>query len=246
VTIVNREFLKRYMRGKDPLRTAFASGYPAVDTRVFRRIVGVVGDIRYKSIAEEAEPSYYVPQGQFPFPRQTVVVATKLVDSSTMVPALRSAIADFEPQLAFEVDTVSHFVASTLTRQQLGMTLMLIIGATALLLSAVGIYGVIAYAATQRLGEIATRLALGASPSQVFWLMMLRGQGLAAAGVVIGLIAAYAAGRTVASMVYGVHASDPIVLLTATVVVAVITCAATALPANRAAHTDPILALRGE
>ena len=81
VTIVNREFVKRYMRGKDPLRTAFASGYPTVDTRVFRAIVGVVGDIRYKSIAEEAEPSYYVPQGQVPFPRQTVIVATKLVDS---------------------------------------------------------------------------------------------------------------------------------------------------------------------
>src|SRR5438094_6109166 len=246
VTIVNREFVKRYMRGKDPLRTAFASGYPTVDTGVFRAIVGVVGDIRYKSIAEEAEPSYYVPQGQVPFPRQTVIVATKLVDSSTMVPALRKEIAEFEPQLAFEVDTASHFVASTLARQQLGMTLMLIFGATALVLAAVGIYGVIAYAATQRLGEIATRLALGATPSQVFWLMMFRGQGLAAAGVLIGLIAAYAGGRTIASMVYGVHASDPIVLLSATVVVAVITWIATAIPARHASRTDPVLVLRGE
>src|SRR5207249_4607858 len=119
---------------------------------------------------------------QVPFPRQTVIVATKLMDSSTMVPALRKEIAEFEPQLAFEVDTASHFVASTLARQQLGMTLMLIFGATALVLAAVGIYGVIAYAATQRLGEIATRLALGATPSQVFRLMMFRGQGLGAAG----------------------------------------------------------------
>jgi len=245
VAIVNREFVKRYMRGKDPLQSAFATGYPTVDTRTFRRIVGIVGDVRYKSIAEEAEPSFYVPQGQVPFPRQTVVVATRLADATAFVPTIRKEIAEFEPQLAFEVDTVSHFVASTLTRQQLGMTLMLIFGATALVLAAVGVYGVIAYASAQRLGEIATRLALGATPSQVFWLMMVRGQSLAAAGVLIGLIAAYAGGRTVASMVYGVHASDPIVLLSATIVVAVITAVATALPAQRAAHTDPILALRG-
>jgi ABC-type antimicrobial peptide transport system permease subunit len=234
------------MHGKDPLRTAFASGYPAVDQRTYRTIIGVVGDVRYKSIAEEAEPSYYVPQGQAPFARQTVVVATRLADATAIVPALRKEIAAFDPQLAFEVDTVSNFVASTLTRQQLGMTLMLIFGATALVLAAVGIYGVIAYASTQRLGEIATRLALGATPAQVFWLMMRRGQGLAFIGVAIGLVAAYAGGRTVSSIVYGVHASDPVVLISATVVVAAITCAATALPATRAARTDPIVALRGD
>jgi len=123
---------------------------------------------------------------------------------------------------------------------------MLIFGATALALAAVGIYGVIAYASTQRLGEIATRLALGATPMEVFWLMMRRGQGLAAVGVVLGLALAYAGGRTVASMVYGVRASDPMVLLSATVVVALITWIATAIPARRASRTDPVLVLRGE
>jgi putative ABC transport system permease protein len=208
--------------------------------------VGVVGDVRYRSIAEEAEPSFYLPQGQFPFPRQTVVIATKLAEAAAMAPAVRNEIAKLEPQLAFEVDTVSRYVAATLVRQQLGMTLMLIFGATALVLAAVGIYGVIAYASTQRLGEIATRLALGATPMEMFWLMMRRGQGLAAVGVVLGLVSAYAGGRTVASMVYGVHASDPIVLLSATVVVVLITWIATAIPARRASRTDPVLVLRGE
>jgi len=246
VAIVNREFAKRYLQGKDPLRTAFAFGYPNIDTRAFRTIVGVVGDIRYRSIAEEAEPSFYVPQGQFPFPRQTVVIATRLADAAAIVPSVRREIASLEPQLAFDVDTVSHFVASTLTRQQLGMALMLIFGATALVLAAVGIYGVIAYAAAQRLGEIATRLALGATPAQVFWLMMRRGQSLAAVGLVIGLVVAYAGGRTAASVVYGIRASDPLVLTSAALVVLLITVVATALPAHRAARTDPILALRGE
>ena len=246
VAIVNREFVKRYLQGRDPLRAAFAFGYPNVDTRAFRTVVGVVGDVRYRSIAEEAEPSFYVPQGQFPFGRQTVVIATKLPQAEALAPAVRREIASLEPQLAFEVDTVSHLVASTLVRQELGMTLMLIFGATALVLAAVGIYGVIAYASAQRLGEIATRLALGATPADVFWLMMRRGQLLAVAGAAIGLAAAYAGGRTVAATVYGVHASDPLVLASATVVVVIITWVATAIPARRAAGTDPIQALRAD
>jgi putative ABC transport system permease protein len=246
VAIVNREFAKRYLQGRDPFTSAIGFGYPAIDTRTFRRIVGVVGDIRYRSIAEEAEPSFYVAQGQFPFQRQTVVIATKLADAAAMAPSVRTLVSKLEPQLAFDVDTSSRFVEATLTRQQLGMTLMLIFGATALVLAAVGIYGVIAYASAQRLGEIATRLALGASPTQVFWLMMWRGQALAIVGVAIGLAAAYAGGRAVASLVYGVHASDPIVLVSATAVVALISWVATAIPASRAARVDPILALRND
>ena len=246
VAIVNREFVKRYLQGKDPLRVAFAFGYPNIDTRVWRTIVGVSGDIRYRSIAEEAEPSFYVTQGQFPYPRQTVVIATKLSDPAALTATVRREIASLEPRLAFDVDSVSAFVATTLNRQELGMTLMLIFGATALVLAAVGIYGVIAYASAQRIGEIATRLALGASPAQVFWLMMRRGQILAVAGVVIGLAVAYAGGRSVASMVYGVSATDPLVLASATVVVVLITWIATAIPARRASRVDPILALRTE
>jgi putative ABC transport system permease protein len=246
VAIVNREFVRRYLSGQDPLRTQFAWGYPNIDATSSRAIVGVVGDVRYRSVAEAAEPSFYVPQGQFPFPRQTVVIATRIADASAVATSVRNEIARLEPQLAFDVDTASHVVASTLTRQQLGMTLMLVFGATALVLAAVGIYGVIAYASAQRLGEIATRLALGATPRQVFWLLMRRGQWLAAFGVGIGLAAAYAGGRTVASLVYGIRASDPIVLAAATVVVVLITWIATAIPASRASRTDPVLALRGE
>jgi putative ABC transport system permease protein len=246
VAIVNREFVRRYMEGKDPLRTQFASGYPTINTQVFRTIVGVVGDIRYRSIAEEAEPSFYLPQGQFPFPQQTVVIATRAADATALAATVRSEIARAEPQLAVEVDTASRLVASTLTRQQLGMTLMLVFGTTALVLAAVGIYGVIAYASAQRLGEIATRLALGATPRQVFWLLMWRGQWLAVTGLVLGLAAAYAGGRVAGSLVYGIRASDPLVLAAATAVVVTITWIATALPAHRASRTDPVQALRSD
>src|SRR5262249_23547494 len=235
-----REFAKRYLQERDPLRTAFAFGYPAIDTKQFRTIVGVVGDVRYRSIAEEAEPSFYLTQGQFPFPRQTVAIATRLPDATAMAPTIRSEIAKLEPQLPLADDTVWQFVAATLTRQQLGMTLMLIFGATALVLAAVGIYGVIAYAASQRLGEIATRLALGATPGEMFWLMMRRGQWLAAVGVVIGVGAAYAGGRAVSSMVFGVRASDPVVLISATAIVVLLTWIATAIPAPHASRPHPV------
>jgi len=158
-------------------------GYPNIDPKSSRTIVGVVGDVRYRSIAEEAEPSFYVPQGQFPFPRQTVIIATRSADPAAIAASVRSEILRLEPQMVFDVDTASNLVAATLTRQQLGMTLMLVFGVTALVLAAVGIYGVIAYASAQRLGEIATRLALGATPGQVFWLLMRRGQWLALTGV---------------------------------------------------------------
>jgi ABC-type antimicrobial peptide transport system permease subunit len=163
-----------------------------------------------------------------------------------MTATIRGEIAQLDPQLVIDVEPVSHLLASTLTRQQLGMTLMLVFGVTALVLAAVGIYGVIAYASAQRLGEIATRLALGATPGQVFWLLMRRGQWLAIGGVAIGLASAYAGGRAVASMVYGIRAADPIVLAAATALVVLITGIATAIPARRAARIDPILALRGE
>jgi hypothetical protein len=245
VAIVNREFVKRYLSGQDPLRTQFAFGYPQIDTTRFYSIVGVVGDVRYKTIAEAAEPSFYVAQGQFPFARQTVVIATHAADPGSMTATVRNEISRLEPQLAVQIDTAPHIVASTLTRQQLGMTLMLLFGITALALAAVGIYGVIAYASAERVGEIATRLALGATRSQIFWLLVRRGQTLAWVGVALGLAAAYAGGRAVASLIYGIRAGDAVVLAAATVVVAAITAVATALPARRASRTDPILALRG-
>jgi len=246
VAIVNREFVKRYLRARDPLHTSFAIGYPTVDTTVFRTIVGVVGDIRYRSIAEDPEPSFYVTQGQFPFPRQTVVIATRGADAAMLARPVHDELTRLEPQLAIDVDTASNVVAATLTRNQLGMTLMLVFGVTALVLAAVGIYGVIAYVSALRLGEIATRLALGATPSQVFWLLMRRGQWLAAAGIIVGIAAAYAGGRAAGSLVYGIRATDPMVLATSTIVVGAITLVATAIPARRAARTDPVSALRSE
>ncbi len=164
-----------------------------------------------------------------------------------MIQPLRAAMAQFDPRAVVAFSTATAVVATTLERQELGMALMLIFGAMALTLAAIGIYGVIAYAAAQRRGEIATRLALGASRWDVFRLMMVAGQWLGLIGILIGVAVAYAGGRVIASNVFGMHPSDPLVLITSCAAVSVlVTLLATALPAVRASRLDPVIALRPE
>jgi ABC-type antimicrobial peptide transport system permease subunit len=126
------------------------------------------------------------------------------------------------------------------------MTLMLIFGGVAILLAAVGIYGVVAYAVSQRRGEMATRLALGATPGGVFWLVMKHGGTIGLVGTAIGLGVAYLSGRIVASQIYAIRASDPIMLGGAIAIVAAITAVATAIPAWRASRLNPSRALHPE
>lgn len=239
VAIVNRTFVKRYLEGKDPIGLQFAAGYPAPDPRNESTIVGVVDDVRQKAVADAPEPSFYSPLSQLPLRRQTIVVSTAASDIVGLQSSIRDEMRRFDPQVAVEFERVPDLVAGTLRRQQLGMTLMLIFGASALLLAAVGIYGVVAYAVSQRRGEMATRLALGATPGSVFALVMKQGGSLALIGTGIGLLIAYLSGRIVASQVYAIRASDPIMLGSAILLVAGITTAATTIPAWRASRLRP-------
>jgi putative ABC transport system permease protein len=251
VAIVNRAFARRYFPTADPLAGSFAYGYPTVDRKTMTRIIGVVEDARYKSLAEAAEPEFYLCQEQagFPFLRNSVVVAPRRDRATTtdaVVSNIRADLKRFDPDIVVNFTTAEAVVSETLSRQQLGVTLMMIFGATALALAAVGIYGVIADAAAQRRGEIATRIALGASTRQVFWLIMIDGHRLALIGAVFGLAGAYAGGRVAASSVYEMRANDPAILATAAALVIVITLAATMIPALRATRVDPMRALRSD
>jgi putative ABC transport system permease protein len=246
VAIVNRTFVRRYLAGRDPIGVQFAAGYPAPDPRQQNSIVGVVDDIRQKTVVDEAEPAFYSPLSQTPVRRQTMVVEAAGVDVTQLQSAIRQAVHRLDPQIAVEFQLATALVSGTISRQELGMTLMLIFGGAAILLAAVGIYGVVAYAVSQRRNEMATRLALGATPASVFGLVLKQGIALAAVGTAIGLSFAYLSGRVVSSQIYSVRASDPLKLTGAIVVVAGVVLLATMIPAWRACRLSPSGVLRSE
>jgi putative ABC transport system permease protein len=246
VAIVNQTFVRRFLNGQDPTRTLISYGFPTVDPKSRRPVVGVVNDVRYASLSTEPEPAVYVVETQVPFLRRAVVVATGLAEPASLVPAIRDVVKKADPLLAAQFQTMPDLVTSALSRQQLGTTLMMVFGAMALVLAAVGIYGVIAYASAQRSAEVATRMALGATPANIFWMMIGQGRTLAAAGAILGLAGAYATGRLASSWLYQVRAADPMILTLAVGLVLAITACATLVPARRAARTDPAQALRSE
>jgi ABC-type antimicrobial peptide transport system permease subunit len=245
VAIVNRTFARRYLGTRDPLTAKFTAGYPDVPAAPVYTVVGVVEDVKYVSLAQEAaDPAYYTPAAQSPYFAQSVVINTGLADPRNIAASVRAAVKTMDPQLAITPQPFSDLVSASLRRQRLGMTLTLLFAVAALALAAVGIYGVIAYASAQRVGEVATRMALGATPSDVFWLLMDQGRWLAVVGTVVGVVVAYAAGWAGSSLLYEVRASDPVILSTATVIVLAITGLAILFPARRVSRIEPSRILR--
>lgn len=248
VVVINRAFAQKFFARDNPLGAAFAIGFPTADRAHPLLIVGMIDDVRYRAVSEEAEPTFYLSTSQtqitFPLLRQWVVVSKSGKASEALIPQIQRALKEFDPSVSANFTTSEAVLGNALKRQQLGMTLMLVFGATALVLAAIGLYGVIAYAATQRRGELATRIALGASGRQVFWLMMSGGQRLVAIGVVLGLILAFGVGRIVSGSVFAMRAADPVVLLSAGALVTAVAWIATMIPAVRASRRDPLSALR--
>jgi putative ABC transport system permease protein len=247
VAIVNRAFVRQYFPDRDPLAGAFAYGFPTVDRKTMTRIIGVVDDVRFNSISENDVSTYYLPfaQAGFPILRPAIVVAAS-GDPTALVAPLRDALNRFDPQMVVKFTSAEAIVDATTRRQELGMTLMLVFGVMAITLAGIGIYGVIAYSVEQRRAELATRIALGAPADHVFRMLLGRGGTLAAAGLIIGLAAAYAVGRVLASSLYEMRAADPLVLLGAGALVAAVTMIATMIPAIRGSRVDPVRALRSD
>jgi ABC-type antimicrobial peptide transport system permease subunit len=202
--------------------------------------------VRQKSLAEPAEPAYYQPMTQFPLQRATAVVSVSQSDVAPIERAIREEVRKLNPTMALDFQLASEVVGSTLSRQQLGMTLMLVFGGIAIVLAAVGIYGVVSYAGSLRREEMATRLALGASPRSVFLLVMKQGAMLGLVGAVIGVALAYFSGQIISNRVYAIRASDPLILAIATLLITTITFLATTIPAARASRLNPANALQSQ
>ncbi|HEV3062118.1 MAG TPA: ABC transporter permease [Vicinamibacterales bacterium] len=246
VVIVNEALAARYLPGRDPLEVGLVTS--AFSTKENPNpvvpIVGVVADVKYASISERPEPVVYAI-GRY-MNRESIVVATSIANPSNLVPLIRAEVQKLDPLVPVDFELLPNVVSGSLSRQRLGMLLMSLFGMAGVALAAIGVYGVIAYAIAQRIREVAIRLALGATPAEVFWLTVIRAQVIAVAGGLGGLLLAYPAGRILVNTLYEVRAADPVILVPATMLVAGVALIATVLPARRAARVDPILALRTE
>jgi putative ABC transport system permease protein len=168
VAIVNRSFARLYLSDRDPLTVRFTAGYPKIDPKNVWTVIGVVDDVRQRSLSVAPEPAYYTSSGQGAPRRQAVVVHAPAGDSAAVRSAIRDEARKLDPQMAVDIERSSDIVGAGLSRQRLGMTLMLGFGLAAVALAAVGILGVIAYAAAQRRKEV-VRCSGSRSPRGARW-----------------------------------------------------------------------------
>lgn len=239
VAIVNQTFARRFWPGADPIGRRIVIG------DVSREVVGVARDAKYGSLSEAAQPHYYLPWAQAFEPDMVLQVRTT-GDPRALLASLAAVARGLDPDLPVEPITIDEYLGLALLPQRLGAIVLGAFGATGLLLAGLGLYGVMAYAVTQRRAEIGIRLALGATGAQVRRLIVGRGLGLTALGLALGLVGALAGGRVLSGFLLGVRAADPLVLAAAAALFACVALAASWVPAWRAGRTDPAISLRSE
>lgn len=238
VVVVNETMAKRYWSGKDPI------GERVQVKGRWMRVVGVAKDSKYQSVRETPKPFFYVPW------RQNASVGTGLyirtpLSAETMATAVAREIHALDGSLApYEMITMQEQVDRSTSAQLVAVTLVGVLGGLALLLAAIGLYGVMSYAVSQSSRELGLRMALGSDASNVLRLVMSRGLGLMLGGVLLGGVVALALTRLMGNMLYKVSPRDPVAFGAAFAVMTIAALAACCLPAWRAARTDPARALR--
>jgi predicted permease len=248
IAVVNRAFVREFLPGTlDPIGRiiGFDDSKPEGGEPTY--IVGLVRDILHDGLKTTAKSTVYVPfhEGQFIYD-PTLLVRAQLPPAS-LLPAIRRAIAQIDPEVALvEPRTLRQRVDDSIFIDRMIATLSGFLGGLALLLAAIGIYGVMAYAVARRTAEIGLRIALGAAPARIEWMVLRDGLLLIALGVAIGLPLSLAAARVSASLLYGVEPNDPLTFAITIAVLLAIGILAALLPARRAAAVAPIKALRHE
>jgi putative ABC transport system permease protein len=244
VVLVAESMARRYWPGQDPVGKRLKFGRFASKTP-WHTVVGVVGDVRYREWSA-VRPDIYVPYEHWNFSRMDLLVRTK-GDPNAAVPAIRAAARDLDPdQPLASVTTMERVVREATAGPRFTAGLLSFFGVAALLLSAVGISGVVAGWAAARTREFGIRMALGAAPRDVSRLVLRRALGLAALGILAGAVLGAFATRGLSSLLYQARAGEPSVLAASAAALAVVAIAAGYLPARRASRSDPIRALRDE
>jgi predicted permease len=242
--IVNQAFVRRFFPRADPIGQLFGGGGRGPAKGEFE-IIGVVSDAKYRSLREPMTPTMYGMWGPSGDPFQLVVRTSGRPES--VIEPVRRALASLDPALPFtEINTMAEEVDASIAAERTTAALASIFGAVAAALAAVGIYGLLAYAVAQRRREIGIRMAIGARSTDIVRMIGAQTIAMAAAGIALGLGAAFVAAPWIRSLLYGIAPADPVSLASAGLLVILVSAAATAIPAARAARIEPAIALREE
>jgi putative ABC transport system permease protein len=256
VVVVNETFARNYFDGADPLGRRITLPNPDVwrplglaftlGERLVHEaeIVGVIPDVKQGTLIAPVQPAIYVPQEQWTMRRMAVVVRAQIDDPASLIPGIRNALAEMDSTIPPVFAIYSDVIASSTARQRLGALSLVVFGLVALVLAAVGIYGLVAYSASQRYNEIAVRAAMGADRQRLLGMFLGRGLRLAGIGIAAGLAGGIALGQAVASQLYEVSALDPQVFVLVPLIMLAVTLLASYLPARRASRIDLSAALR--
>jgi ABC-type antimicrobial peptide transport system permease subunit len=208
--------------------------------------VGVVGGIRDAGLGTEAQTMLYLPSSVYPVPTMALVARTP-GDPLALAPALRRAVWAIDPDLpVYDVFPLRHVVSESVTSPRTRALLLALFAFLALVLAAVGVYGVVAYAVDRRTREIGLRIAIGARPIDVLGMVVRQGMAPVAVGGAVGLLLSLSLGRLIASQLHGVHPADPLTYLAVPPVLAATALLACFVPARRATRVEPMSALRAE
>jgi ABC-type antimicrobial peptide transport system permease subunit len=240
--IVNQSFARRYFHGSNPVgrKVRFRGNWTTV--------VGLVKDMKYFNIAEAPRPHFFAPFRQYAGTDVQLFFFIKAAGDTTPVLAgLRREVAAVNPNAgAFDAMELIEWTEVTLLPQKVAASMLGALGLISLILAAVGLYSVMAYAVTKRTQEIGIRMALGAQPGDVLRDVLRRGMEWTVAGLAVGIAGAFVMARLIGSMLVNVSAADPVTFCGTALFLALVALAASYLPARRATQVDPIVALRCE
>jgi predicted permease len=245
VAVINESLAKEYFPGRSPVGRTFETGR---NNPMRLQIVGVCADAKYDSLRKPPEPTFYVPywEEKNGVSGVTFAISTRM-DTQALLPLLRQAVGAIDRNLPLlDVRTQNEQIASTMQNERNFADLTAAFGVLALLLAAIGIYGIMAYAVARRTNEIGIRMALGAEPRRVLVMVLREASWLAAIGIAAGVCVALVMGRLIASMLYGLRSWDPITFASSAALLIAVATAASWIPARRAAAMNPMRALRHE
>jgi len=243
VAVINEAAARAYFPNQDPVGLRFGN---SVEESGRFEIVGLLRDAKYDSVRNSAPPTMYVPYTQSP-PSTTVFEVRTAGDPTGVITAVREAVREIDPNLPLmDVSTQMELVERRFVQEKVMAQAYTLFGGLAILLASVGLFGLMSYSVARRTNEIGVRLALGAQPLDVLRLLMGESMILVAAGVVIGLVATIGAGRLVASLLFGLPATDMPTMVVAVTLMVTMSAVAGYLPARRASRVDPMVALHYE